>query len=377
MQLAVREMKRARARFGLLSGAVGLLVFLILFQQALLNGLITDFIGAVDNSNSPILVLNEQARSNVEGSFLLPPQVAAITEVEGVGESSPVGESTFTASTTVEPEALDVVIFGYPLDGLGGPTALSEGRLPATSFEGVASSIDAPKGFDIGDRVTIIGETDNVEITIVGLADDSRWSVAPTIFTSFDTFEASIRAVNPDAGGVLPSFIAVAPADGVSADALTDAIDTAVPGVEALTRQEAVDQNPGVTGTRTSFQIILTLAFLVVVIVVGFFFLILTVQKSASLTLLRAIGAPKRYLVQNLLAQIALVLALGFAIGVGMTLFVVNFAPSGDVSVTVSPSTVASTLAGIAVLSMLGGFAAIRRVLRIDPIEATMVGGRI
>ena len=139
-------MLRAKVRFGLLGGAVGLLIFLILFQQALLNGLITDFIGAVDNSNSPVLVMNDQARANVEGSFLLPDQAAAVTEVEGVGDSALVEQNTFTAETTVEPEALDVVVFGHPLGGLGGPSELSAGRRPTGDFEAVASANDASKG---------------------------------------------------------------------------------------------------------------------------------------------------------------------------------------------------------------------------------------
>lgn len=375
MQLALREMKRAKVRFGLLGGAVGLLIFLILFQQALLNGLITDFIGAVDNSDSPALVMNDQARANVEGSFLLPDQAAAVTQVEGVGDSALVGQNTFTAETTVEVEALDVVVFGHPLDGLGGPTELSAGRRPTTDFEAVASSNDAAKGFDLGDVVTIVGQDANIEITVVGHAENVRWSVAPTLFASFETFDAAIRAVNPDAQLVLPSFVAVAPADGVSLDALTDRIDAEVPGVESFTRQEAVDQNPGVAGTSQSFQIILTLAFIVVVVVVGFFFLILTVQKSKSLTLLRAIGSPRSYLVKNLLAQIVLVLALGSVIGLGLTLLVLAVAPSGDVTVAVNPATVVTTLVGITVLSIIGGIGAIRRVLRIDPIEAINPGG--
>jgi membrane protein YdbS with pleckstrin-like domain len=40
-------MVRAKVRFGLLIGAIALLVFLILFQQALHDGLITSFVGAV------------------------------------------------------------------------------------------------------------------------------------------------------------------------------------------------------------------------------------------------------------------------------------------------------------------------------------------
>ena len=65
-----------------------------------------------------------------------------------------------------------------------------------------------------------------------------------------------------------------------SADVLTDRIDAQVAGVEALTRQESIDNNPGVAGTTQSFNIILTLAFLVVVVVVGFFFLIEAEKRS-------------------------------------------------------------------------------------------------
>mgnify|MGYP001552343168 CR=1 FL=1 len=74
MLLAVREITRAKTRFALLTGAIGLLVFLILFQQGLLGGLVTDFIGAVDNQRSPVLVFNEQARRYVEASFMTPEQ---------------------------------------------------------------------------------------------------------------------------------------------------------------------------------------------------------------------------------------------------------------------------------------------------------------
>ena len=319
--------------------------------------------------------MNDQARANVEGSFLLPDQAAAVTGVEGVGESALVGQNTFTAETTVEPEALDVVVFGHPLDGLGGPSELSAGRRPTDDFEAVASANDASKGFDLGDVVTIVGEDRDVEITVVGHAENTRWSVAPTLFVSFETFDAAIRAVKPQAQVVLSSFVAVAPEDGVSLDVLTDRIDADVEGVESFTRQEAVDQNPGVAGTSQSFNIILTLAFIVVVVVVGFFFLILTVQKSKSLTLLRAIGSPRSYLVKNLLAQIVLVLALGSIIGLALTFFVLAVAPSGDVTVAVNPVTVVSSLIGITVLSIIGGIGAIRRVLKIDPIEAINPGG--
>ena len=373
MLLALREISRAKARFGLLTGAIGLLVFLILFQQGLLGGLVTGFIGAVDNQRSPVMVFNEQARRNVEGSFLTIEQAEAVAEVDGVAEVGLVGEGTYTVAAGGE--LRDAVLFGYELGGLGEPLTLSEGRLPEGPDEGVASAADVDKGFAIGDTVEIIGD-DGPTIAIVGVGEDLRWSVAPTVFVDYGTYEAAQRAVNPAAPVVLPSLVAVAPDDGVSGDEVTDRIDAAVPGTEALTRQEAVDGNPGVQGVNQSFNIILGLAFLVVALVVGFFFLILTVQKAKALTLLRAVGAPSGYLVRNLLAQISLILGAGILSGIVLVWLVGAVSPTGDVAVDLQPRDVLSTAIGLVVISLLGGVVSIRRVLRIDPLRATLDSSR-
>lgn len=373
MLLALREIARAKLRFGLLAGAVGLLVFLILFQQALLGGLVTAFIGAVDNQDAPVLVYNDQARQNVEASFLRPDQVQEVAGVEGVADSAAIGESTYTVEAGGE--LVDGVLFGYRLGGLGAPTSLTQGRLPERPGEAVASATDAEDGFDIGDVVRIVGEG-GPEIEIVGLGEDLQWSVAPTMFVDYATFEAAQRAVNPDARAVLPSVVAVRPAEGVDLDVLTDRIDAEVDGVEALTNDEAVSSSPGVAAVNQSFSIILGLAFLVVTLVVAFFFLILTVQKAKPLTLLRAVGAPSRYLVQNLVAQIVVVMTAGVAIGIGLVLVVrAVTGDSSSIAVELQPSTVVPTVAGLAGLALLGGVAAIRRVLRIDPIRATLDTG--
>jgi putative ABC transport system permease protein len=371
--LALREMTRAKARFGLLGASVGLLVFLILFQQGLLGSLVTSFIGAVDNQDSPVLVFNEQARGNVEGSFLRPDQVDAVAAVDGVAATGLIGEGTYTVQAGGENR--DAVLFGYELGGLGEPLTLSEGRLPEAPDEGVASAADVDKGFDIGDTVEIVGEG-GPSITVVGLGKNLRWSVTPTVFVDYSTFEATQQAVNPDADVVLPTLVAVAPAEGVDTDVLTDRIDAAVPGAEALTRDEAVAGSPGVEAVNQSFGIILGLAFVVVALVVGFFFLILTVQKAKALTLLRAVGSPSGYLVRNLLVQIAAVLALGFGIGIGLVLGASAANPSGDVAVDLQPATTAGTLAGLAAVALIGGLVSIRRVLRIDPLRATLDSGR-
>ena len=373
MLLARAEITRAKARFGLLAGAVGLLVFLILFQQALLSGLVGSFIGAVENQNSPVLVFGEQARKNVEASFLSERQATAVAGVEGVVESGLIGQNTYTVEAGGELK--DGVLFGYELGGLGEPLTLTDGRLPERENEGVASAADADAGFGLGELVTIVGD-EGPGITIVGLGESLRWSVAPTVFVSYETFEAAQRAQNPNAQTVLPSLVAAAPVDGLTSAELAARIDAEVAGVEALTNKQAVDENPGVQGVNQSFQIILVLAFLVATLVIGFFFLILTVQKAKPLTLLRAVGAPAGYLVRNLLVQIFAVLVAGVALGLALLLVVRSVSPSGDVEIELDAQSIAITLVALAALSFVGGLAAVRRLLGIEPIRATRAAGR-
>jgi putative ABC transport system permease protein len=369
MFLALTEMRRAKVRFGLLAGAVGLLVFLILFQQALLSGLINQFIGAIKNQSGQVLVFNEQARRNLEGSIILPPQQAAIAGIEGVEAASPLGEATFTV--TARGKETDAVLFGYVVGQPGAPTSLVEGRLVEAANEAVASEKDRDDGFDIGDVVTV--EPDGARITIVGIARDINYSVQPVLFVDFATFEAAKRTRNPDAETILPSAIAIKVASGSSAQQVAARINQQVDGVEALTRQEAVDGSPGVSSVRTSFTIILGLFYLVVPLVTGLFFLIVTFQKASALTLLRAIGAPARSLVWSLLVQVVIVMALGSLIAFGLYSVAIQGVANLGVRIEVMPAVVTSLV--VLVLALLTSLVAVRRVLRLDPLLATTGAG--
>jgi len=373
MFLAWHEMRRSKLRFGLLTGAVGLLVFLILFQQALLGGLITQFIGAVRNQSADVLVFNDQARKNIEGSIILPEQAAAVAAVEGVATASPLGESTFTVQAGGA--ETDAVVFGYVLGGPGAPTTLSAGRLPSAEGEAVASEKDEGDGFGVGDTVTVVGPGGTLDLTIVGVARDLNYSVAPTMFASFDTFAAAKRVRNglPSGTEVLPSVLAVEVAAGADAQTVVDRIAAAVAGVEPLTRQQAVDGSPGVSSVRTSFGVILGLFYLVVPLVTGLFFLIVTFQKASALTLLRAIGARARTLVVALLVQVVVVMALGSLVAFGLYAGALQGVKNLGVRVEVMPVVITSLV--VLALALVTSLVAVRRVLRIDPLDATTGAG--
>jgi len=362
--LAIRELARAKLRFILLGGAIGLLVFLILFQQALLGGLITQFIGALRNQSATVLVYGSDARRNLEGSRVDPSTVDAVRAVDGVADAGPLGQGTFTARA--DGALADATLLGYRLGGPGRPTSLNAGRLPETDFEAVVSDGDSSKGFTLGRSVTI--EPDGRAIRIVGVATDARYSATPTLFVSYATYEAARTTANPDAGPITPSAVAVTvDADG-DPGAVAGRITAQVPGTEALTRDEAISSSPGVSSVQQSFYVILGLFYIVVPLVAGLFFLIITFQKADTLTLLRALGARPSMLIRNLLAQVVVVVLGGVVLATALLAGAAQGTKS--IGVKVDPTAIGVTTAVVLGLALISSLAAIRRVLAIDPLRA-------
>ena len=350
-------------RFGLLAGAVGLLIFLVFFQQTLLSSLLNSFTGALQNQSGTVLVYSSEARKNLEASVLSPEIVGKVAAVPGVGQAGPLGAATMTL--LAHGQQIDVAVIGAEPGKPGQPTKLISGRPATASGQGVASS--ESKSFAIGDTVTTAGG--GSPVTIVGLTGQSQFNVQPTLFVSFDTFTTLRKATNPDATTVLPSAVAVIPSPGISPKAVAAAINDAVPQVTALARSDAVANAPGVSSTQGSFAILLVLAVVVVALVTGFFFLILTVQKTAALTLLRAVGAPASYLVRGLIQQVVLVLGAALLVAVGL-LVTATAAVNTGLSLVIDPRALVISTAVVVGLSLLGVAFSVWRVLRIDPFQA-------
>jgi putative ABC transport system permease protein len=112
----------------------------------------------------------------------------------------------------------------------------------------------------------------------------------------------------------------------------------------------------------------------VVPLVTGLFFLIITFQKSRSLTLLRAIGAPAAALVRALLMQVVIVVGAGALIG-ALLYLPLSQGSLGTVALSFDTGTVALWAGLLLGLGLLSALVAARRVLAIDPLEATAGGG--
>ena len=75
-------------------------------------------------------------------------------------------------------------------------------------------------------------------------------------------------------------------------------------------------------------------------------------------------------------ALIGLVLVIGSAVGVLLLLLATRADLTGDLAISVEPTGVLTTVVGVGALALIGGAAAVIRVLRIEPIRATQGNSR-
>lgn len=366
MLFARAELGRSKLRFGLLTLGAGLLVFVLLFQQLLLGTVLDGMTGAIAHQSAPVLVLARQAQRSVTGSLVRPDQLDSVAATPGVADASELAVTMLSFQGEDEPEGSwhEVAVFGYRSGRVGAPTGLRSGRLPESTTEVVVSGEDATGRFGIGDTVTV--EPGAVQLTVVGLTEGSRYNVSPTMWVSWEAYEVLALRATPEIGVAYPSAVAVQPSPGTDVATLVGNLNNAFPDLEALTREDAVDTAPGRDSVRLAFMVVIGLGYLVVAVVIGFFFLTLTLQKEPAIALLRAVGAPQGYLVRGLILQVAVVTLGGLVIGVALAYAAAPLLRN-TVPVTIEPRTLAmSALAAMAV-ALSGAVSPVRRVLRADP----------
>ncbi len=365
MNLATTEIRRAKLRFGLLTSAVALLIFLVLLLSTLSGALIGALVGALDGLRTDGLVYSQSARDNISASRLPAETVDAVAAVPGVSAAAGIG--TLTSSALVAGQQVDMQVFGIAPEGPGAPTGLVEGRLPGSVGE---VAVDGG-GLLIGDSFTL--DPSGIELTVVGLLRGAQFNAIPTAYADLATYDDVVRANFPGLPFVPVNAVAFDVTSGSDVEVVAAAIERAIADVAAYSRGEAVALIPGIESISQSFSILVGLTFIIGIVVIGFFFLILTVQKLKAFTLLRAIGTTNGRLARSISLQIALVVLAASILAIGLTLLAVQGLNTG-IAVSLQPATVIGTVMAVLVFSLIAGLLSIRRILRIDPASA--VGAR-
>ncbi|MDH4279678.1 MAG: ABC transporter permease, partial [Acidimicrobiia bacterium] len=238
MFVATREIRRSLGRFALLTGAVALLVVLLLFFQAVSGTLTSGLTGGFESTSADVLVFDERARGNPFASVLAPSLVDDVSGLADVVAAAPIALGVFSGSG---PDGdLDVVIVGGDPSGPSVPGKVTDGRLPETPGEVLFGGSSFEAALAIGDEVSI-GE---LTLVVVGVTDDAAFNVSPTLYTLFEDYVSLSRERAGAPIDVPISLVGVAVAADEDPAAVAESITASIDGVVALERGAAVDALP-------------------------------------------------------------------------------------------------------------------------------------
>lgn len=366
MNLALTEMRRAKLRFGLLTAAVALLVFLIVFLSSLSGALLRAFTGAIESLPADGLVYAQDARANAQASRLDPAVTAAVAEVPGVAAVGPMSVLSTSADVAGSPDDLQVI--GVEPGSPSQPTGLREGRFPSSPTEAAIDASEAEVG--VGDTILVRGSSTPLVVTgrLVGtqFGTDTAWLTT-------EGYAALLRELNPGLPFVPVNAVAFTVDEGADPASVAAQVQQAVPGTQALSRDAAIESIPGVESVGQTFGLLVGITFVIGVVVVGFFFLILTVQKLKAFTLLRATGASTAGLAGSVVAQISVVVLAASAVATALAWGALTGLSTG-LPVSIDPMGTAGVVAAVLLASLGAGLLSVRRIAQLDP--ATAAGAR-
>ncbi len=365
MKLAWKELIRRPSRFLTAGGALTLIVILLLLLGGLLDGLYLSATAAIRAQSANVIVYSADSRDSLIRSKIDPETRARIEAVDGVESVAGFGVVLLGAQVPGQSELADVALFGYEAANAKVPAPLPTGRV-------YADRTLEDEGVKLGDTL-LLGPA-GTPVTVEGWVEDTSFLFQGGLWGNADTWRGVLETNRPDqvlAPGTFQALL-VTPHLGVSDQEVADAIDAAVPGVNALTKQAAILALPGVSQQSSTFASIIGVTFVVAGLVIALFFALVTLERVGLFGVLKAIGASSRTLAAGLAVQALLIAAGAFALGGALTFALARVIPP-EVPVELLPKRAVFTAVGIVATALIGSAISFRRIVRIDPASA--VGG--
>jgi putative ABC transport system permease protein len=361
MNLALVELRRRPSRFAVATIVLTFLTLLLLLLGGLLDGLYLGSTGAIRAQDADLIVYSDSARDSFLRSRITAELRADIEAVDGVDAAGGLGLTLLAAAVPGETDLADVALAGYQLAPNG---------VPAPPPPGHAWADDRLRDFGavVGDAV-LIGPAE-VPVVIDGWVEDTNFLQQAGLWVDLPTWRAVQNANRPDAfvaDGVVQVLVIQS---SQAAGALADAIDTATAGATStLSRDDAVLALPGIREQQSTFDAIIYSTLVVVLAVVGLFFSLLTLERTALYGVLKAIGASTRRLFAGVVVQAVVVAVVAFVIG-ALLAVAAEAALSAEVPLQLTGSRFVFTFVALIVAAVLGSAISLRRVTRVDPASA-------
>ncbi|GAB3269642.1 ABC transporter permease [Arthrobacter pigmenti] len=356
MYLALRDIRFATGRFALMGSVVALISLLLVMLSGLTAGLANQSTSGIEKLNATHIAFGPPDADKPEASYtasrITAGQLAEWQEANGVTDAEPLG---ITQSRLESGGSTNVAVFGAPASSKLAPPRVDDGMAV------ISRQIAQDLNLQAGDEATIGG----MELTIDGVIDTQWYSHTPVVWTSLPDWQQLAHLSNPD---VVGTVIAATYSEGAAkATPLAD-INAAANTISTTTT--------GSFSALASFQsengsLMLMQGFLygISALVIVAFLTVWTVQRTRDIAVLKALGGSNRYVLKDAMAQAAIVLSAGAAVGGGFGLAGGYFAAQAAPFMTTAATTIVP-IAGIVLLGLAGSALAVRHVAKVDPLIA-------
>ncbi|MFF9179687.1 FtsX-like permease family protein [Streptomyces misionensis] len=368
MFLALLELKAARGRFLLMGSVVVLVAALVGIVSGFTTGLGDDTVSALRRLPATHIAFAAGSDSDQFARGLIDERTVDGWRREAGVSATPLGVA-ITRGTADRHVEVDLAAFGVEPGAFTDPGADDGKPLAASAPQGIVVSRQlVGDGVRIGDTLAI--DRLGIRLKVVGTTGRSSYGHVPAAYVTADTWRR-IRFTAPGTDarpGDLPrqySAMALKLPAGFDGTTLADADRRHHTATVPL--RDAFAAAPGYEGERLTMTSIQTFLFLIAPLVVGAFFAVWTVQRTPELALLRALGASRRRLLGHTLAQAAVVVVAGTAVGAVLASAVGLFVGE-QVPFSLPAAALATTMAAVTLVGLAGSAFTLRRVTTVDPM---------
>jgi len=370
--VARKNLFSERTRLAIAVGGIALSVFLISLLLSLYRGWDEKVGKFVEDSNVDVWVGTTGTNDFISAASLIP--LDAAEDFEGhiwIDEWAPIIVRPIVGTKVEFPrdpdnpgDELDLQLVGYDTQtGLGGPIKVVEGKeAPGPNEVIIDKALSSRYHIDVDDVISVGG----TDWTVVGISEGGDFVASQTVFISLEQAQETLQMEGQ------ATFIAVDLYETIDHERFAAEVSTDYPGVVAFTRDEfAANTRDLVLGDILPvLSIVLALAFVVGLAVSGLTIYTATIEKSREYGIIKAVGFKNSYLYRLVFEQSMVTGALGFTIGIGLTLL---FGPlAGDrvpqfVTLVLWYDVLAVFCATV-LMALFASYVPLRRLAAIDPV---------
>ncbi|MFJ8692149.1 ABC transporter permease [Streptomyces roseolilacinus] len=356
MFVAWRDLKFAKGRFALMGTVIVLITLLVDLLSGLTAGLGRQNVSAITGLPADRIAFDAPSGGrdlSYTNSTVTAEQWLRWARTPGVTSAEPLGITTTRA--TAGDRSTGVSAFGVRP---GSPLAPDSGEIDDGSVVLSTTAAD-DLGLKPGDTFALAGQ----KLTVAAVRGDASFSHTPVIWTSLTTW----RKTAPPTAADGPTATVVALSTASTAD--TRAADEAA-GTKTVSREDSLSAIGSYASENGSLQLMRGFLFAISALVIGAFFTVWTIQRSADVAVLKALGASTAGLLKDALGQALVLLAGGTLVGTGIAAALGALVAGSAVPFLLTPATVLFPAAVMVLLGVLGAALSIRRITSVDPLTA-------